>query len=65
VKYGKQTRVPRHKLEEMLGGPITWPPPSKTRRPAETAPVTLAGAPPVRRRSTRRTTPDEQSLLFE
>ncbi len=64
VKYGKQTRVPRHKLEEMLGGPITWPPP-KRRRPAETAPVRLAGAPPARRRSTRRTTSAEQSLLFE
>lgn len=65
VKYGKQTRVPRHKLEEMLGGPITWPPPSKRRQPAETAPVTLAGTPPVRRRSTRRATAAEQSLLFE
>ena len=27
VRYGKQFRVPRHRLEEQLGGPITWPPP--------------------------------------
>jgi Helix-turn-helix domain len=26
VRCGKQLRVPRCKLEEMLGGPITWPP---------------------------------------
>ena len=26
VRYGKQFRVPRFRLEEQLGGPITWPP---------------------------------------
>jgi excisionase family DNA binding protein len=25
VRYGRQLRVPRCKLEEALGGPITWP----------------------------------------
>ena len=25
VRYGKQFRVPRCRLEEQLGGPITWP----------------------------------------
>jgi hypothetical protein len=25
VRYGKQLRVPRCKLEDALGGPITWP----------------------------------------
>jgi hypothetical protein len=26
VPFGKQFRVPRYKLEDYLGGPITWPP---------------------------------------
>ena len=26
VRYGKQFRVPRCRLEEQLGGPLTWPP---------------------------------------
>lgn len=25
VRFGKQLRVPRYRLEEWLGGPITWP----------------------------------------
>lgn len=28
VRYGKQFRVPRCRLEEQLGGPITWPLPA-------------------------------------
>ena len=27
VRCGKQFRVPRCRLEEQLGGPLTWPPP--------------------------------------
>ena len=27
VRLGKQFRVPRYRLEEQLGGPLTWPPP--------------------------------------
>jgi len=29
VRYGKQLRVPRRKLEEHIGGPLTWPPDSR------------------------------------
>jgi hypothetical protein len=29
VRYGKQFRVPRCRLEEQLGGPITWPLPTE------------------------------------
>ena len=25
VRFGKQLRIPRYRLEEWLGGPITWP----------------------------------------
>ena len=25
VRFGKQLRVPRYRLEDWLGGPITWP----------------------------------------
>ena len=28
IRYGKQFRVPRCRLEEQLGGPITWPLPT-------------------------------------
>ena len=28
IRFGKQFRVPRCRLEEQLGGPITWPPPA-------------------------------------
>ena len=28
IRFGKQFRVPRCRLEEQLGGPITWPLPS-------------------------------------
>ena len=27
IRYGKQFRVPRYRLEDQLGGPVTWPPP--------------------------------------
>ena len=28
IRYGKQFRVPRHRLEDQLGGTVTWPPPA-------------------------------------
>ena len=28
IRFGKQFRVPRWRLEEQLGGPITWPLPT-------------------------------------
>jgi hypothetical protein len=30
IRYGKLFRVPRCRLEEQLGGPITWPLPTDT-----------------------------------
>lgn len=43
IRYGKQFRVPRCRLEEQLGGPITWPLPSD-------APVIVATTRPSRPR---------------
>lgn len=37
VRYGKQFRVPRCRLEEQLGGPITWPLPTAIAIEPETA----------------------------
>ena len=41
IRYGKQFRVPRCRLEEQLGGPITWPLPApvavEPRVPKQTA----------------------------
>lgn len=50
-KIGRQVRVPRYKLEETLGGPITWPLASAT-----PAPVTQIHPRPTPRRRAKRTT---------
>jgi excisionase family DNA binding protein len=48
VRYGKQLRVPRAKLEEALGGPISWPirraepEPAELPRPRRVAPARSA-----------------------
>jgi hypothetical protein len=38
VRYGKQFRVPRCRLEEQLGGPLTWPPTTPIATEPEDAP---------------------------
>ncbi len=37
VRFGKQLRVPRCRLEEALGGPISWPPASEANIPLDRA----------------------------
>ena len=37
VRYGKQFRVPRCRLEEQLGGPLTWPLPNEVAIEASTS----------------------------
>ena len=62
VRFGKQLRVPRYRLEEWLGGPITWP------IAIVDAPVASPSASittvPASKRSTRRSTrPANQDAL--
>jgi len=51
VRFGKQLRVPRRKLEDLIGGPITLPtdPPTNTNddhpQPAPTTPNTTTAQP--------------------
>jgi excisionase family DNA binding protein len=58
VRIGGQRRVPRHRLEEDLGGPITWPIPDAPADDPTTGtsePVRLAETIPLARpRATRR-----------
>jgi hypothetical protein len=51
VRYGKQFRVPRCRLEEQLGGPITWP------VPAPVAVESRVAKPPTTRSSRSTTRP--------
>jgi excisionase family DNA binding protein len=63
IRVGRQLRVPRTALEEMLGGSITWPP-STTPDPVDPsdAPESEVAA-PIRPR-TRRNTPEQPHRLF-
>ena len=63
IRVGRQLRVPRTALEEMLGGPITWPP-SATPDPVDPPdPAESEVAAPVRPR-TRRISPEQPQRLF-
>ena len=77
VRYGKQLRVPRCKLEDALGGPITWPVRQPASRPlprspnrvvvsavlaAHPAPSTPRPCSPRSRPCSRSTAPDPSAL---
>ena len=53
VRYGRQLRVPRCRLEDVLGGPLTWPPHAPTVPPAPPPDASLKPA-VSRPRSARR-----------
>ena len=61
-RFGKQFRIPRYYIEEMLGGPITWP---IVRDDTPVAsPVTSMTSALTQKRATRRATrPPEQDTL--
>ena len=58
IRIGGQQRVPRHRLEEHIGGPITWPipdTPTADSTAGTSEPVRLADAIPISGpRATRR-----------
>ena len=57
-RFGKQFRVPRCKLEERLGGPLTWPIPTGVAAPPPAKPTS-------RKPAARRASPgDEPPRLF-
>ncbi len=69
VRFGKQLRVPRKKLEELIGGPITLPTDPPAAPPStSTASTTSSGSPVERATSPKRSAPsanaDQQSLPF-
>ena len=54
-RIGGQTRVPRHMLEEYIGGSITWPIPDAPAADAPSEPAAVPDPIPItRRRATRR-----------
>jgi excisionase family DNA binding protein len=60
VRVGKQLRVPRYRIEAMLGGPINWPP-FDNQRVEPTAVVTEPAR--ARSRSTGRDRSNDQQLF--
>jgi excisionase family DNA binding protein len=61
LRVGRQLRVPRTALEEMLGGPISWPP-CDAADPVE-SPEVDATRPPAPK-SARRKSPEQSPRLF-
>ena len=69
VRFGKQLRVPRQKLEELIGGPITLPTdPPAAPQPTSTALTTSSASPMARATSPKRSSPsataDQPPLPF-
>ena len=70
VRFGKQLRVPRKKLEELIGGPITLPtdPPAAPQLRRALRRSTSSGSPMARATSPKRSAPsataDQPSLPF-
>ncbi len=61
VRYGKQLRVPRCKLEEALGGPITWPVHRAARAAVAECPATGVHGGTSRHRASSRCSPDDHA----
>jgi len=65
VRVGKQLRVPGRRLEEMLGGTISWPLAARRRDDGESTPYTEgASTTPPRGRRPRTRLPDQRVLSF-
>jgi len=62
VRFGKQLRVPRYRLESWLGGPITWPI-LADERPVASPIASITPAPTVKRSGDRASRPSDQDAL--
>jgi excisionase family DNA binding protein len=63
IRVGRQLRVPRTALEEMLGGPITWPP-STTTDPVDPPDAPESEVALSSRPRSHRNTPEQPQRLF-
>jgi len=63
IRVGRQLRVPRTALEEMLGGPISWPP-SSTPDPVDPPDTPDSDVAAPARTRARRNTPEQPQRLF-
>jgi hypothetical protein len=64
VRLGKQLRVPRRRLEAMLGGPITWPPARNGDGPQRALPVPTASSTPRHGQRRHTGSPTQPVLSF-
>ena len=62
VRFGKQLRVPRYRLEDWLGGPITWPI-FTDERPVASTNESITPTPSPKRTTRRATRPPDQDVL--
>jgi hypothetical protein len=63
VRLGKQLRVRRIRLEQMLGGSITWPPSAKPLDDQELEPAGQSAMTTPRNGRRTRTSPSDQRVL--
>ena len=64
VRFGKQLRVPRRKLEDLTGGPITIPALTNPDSTSQHAPTPNTDHPPTTATFTLTTEPDQPHLPF-
>ena len=62
VRFGKQLRVPRYRLESWLGGPITWPI-LADERPVASPIASITPAPTAKRSGDRASRSSDQDAL--
>ena len=63
VRFGKQLRVPRYRLEDWLGGPITWPIFTDERPVCCSTNESITPTPSPKRTTRRATRPPDQDVL--
>jgi excisionase family DNA binding protein len=64
IRLGKQLRVPRRRLEQMLGGTITWPPGRNVDGTQPAPPAPTASSTPRHGQRRRTSSPTQPVLSF-